>query len=406
MTFKHVKFEDSAVMRSLEKVAKAKGWATEESLTKTASKKTDLSATANFTENILKLCVGLRQSGFNKYADELENKFVAYKQATTLYETSSEKGEDLVDRAHPKGSHHLENVDADEAVFETILDQHVKNLKMIDKVPTGKLASSRDILRAVKVVLAQDAEEEQMMPLRADKAIMQLNTVLSILNKCKSTVLNKMNTTTLAKSFDTNYGEISATVGALGKDTPPNVFLKQINSVLSDLEDIKKSVRFFNWSDLSALVPFVGPLIALVKHTGDIADIAGGNWEGALRDKITSSIDQAKAAANKARSYVIGEVDAELKGAGTNQPPQTKSNPTLDKITSAEQSLAGLIPFVRMHERGADPKEIQEIEKWIKETTDDLTDLKKTYANMSPQDAETNLAEIVKDFAQVRKDWS
>lgn len=153
MTFKHVKFEDSVVMRSLEKLAKEKGLVKEESITKTASK--TVTASDNLTENVLTLCAGLRERGFQKQANELETKFMTLKQAQTLYETSSEKGEDLVDAAHPKGSHKLEGVDGDEAVFETILDQHLKNIKMIDKKPTGKLASSKDILGAVKKVLGE-----------------------------------------------------------------------------------------------------------------------------------------------------------------------------------------------------------------------------------------------------------
>jgi hypothetical protein len=156
MTFKHVKFEDSVVMRSLEKLAQQKGLVKPEEITKTASSKVDLSPSTVLMENVLHLCAGLRQSGFSKYADELEEKFVSFKQAQTLYEAHSEKGEDLVDRAHPKGSHKLEDVEGGElAVFETIVDQHLKALDMIEKTPTGKLASSRDVLNAVKIVLAQ-----------------------------------------------------------------------------------------------------------------------------------------------------------------------------------------------------------------------------------------------------------
>jgi hypothetical protein len=155
MTFKHAKFEDSAVMRSLVKVAKEKGWTPEESIKKTASPETDLSVTDNFTQNILKLCTGLRQQGFNKYADELEDKFVVYRMAAaTLYDAhNGETGDDLIDTAHPKGSHHLEGIEGNEAVVETILDRHVKMLATIEKKPTGKLGSSNDILNAVKVAL-------------------------------------------------------------------------------------------------------------------------------------------------------------------------------------------------------------------------------------------------------------
>jgi hypothetical protein len=155
MTFKHVKFEDSVVMRSLEKLAKDKGLVKSEEITKTAAPKLDLSPSGALINNVLKLCEGLRQSGLIKHADDLEEKFINYKQAQTLYEAHSEKGEDLIDRAHPKGSHHLEDVEGDEAVIETILDQQLKALDMIKKVPTGKLSNASSIIDAVKVVLAQ-----------------------------------------------------------------------------------------------------------------------------------------------------------------------------------------------------------------------------------------------------------
>ena len=156
MTFKHVKFEDSVVMRSLEKVAREKSLLKEEDFIKKASKSIDLSPTPVLFVNLLKLAAGLRNKGWDDAAVELENKAIAYKQAQTLYETSKEKGEDLIDAAHPKGSHKLEGVEGD-ALFETIIDQHLADLEVVQKKPTGKLASSRDILKAVRVVLGQDA---------------------------------------------------------------------------------------------------------------------------------------------------------------------------------------------------------------------------------------------------------
>lgn len=161
MTFKHVKFEDSAVMRSLEKLAREKGLVKDEPITKAASSNVHLSPSASLTEKILHLSAGLRASGFDKHATDLEERFLAYKQAQTLYETSSEKGEDLVDRAHPKGSHKLDGVDGNEAIVETIIDQHLKNMKAIEKTPTGKLGSSQEVLNVVKIVLAQSAVEIQ-----------------------------------------------------------------------------------------------------------------------------------------------------------------------------------------------------------------------------------------------------
>jgi hypothetical protein len=154
MTFQHNKFEDSPVMRSLTKIAHEKGWIKDVPVVKTAAPKLDLNPTHDLLENLLKLSNGLRHSGFDKQADEIESKFVAYKQAQSLYNTHNESGEDLVQSAHPKGSHKLLDVDSKEAVFEDILDQHMKSVDMVEKKPTGKLASSRDIVNAVKIVLA------------------------------------------------------------------------------------------------------------------------------------------------------------------------------------------------------------------------------------------------------------
>lgn len=156
MTFKHTKFEDSSTMRSLVKVAQEKGWVKEEPLQKTASPKLDLKPTTNLTENLVKLCSGLRASGFEKQAEELESKFVQFKQAAanSLYDVSNEKGEDLIQAAHPKGSHKMEDIDSKEATFEDILDKHFKMMQVVDKKPTGKLSNASEIIGAVKTVLS------------------------------------------------------------------------------------------------------------------------------------------------------------------------------------------------------------------------------------------------------------
>lgn len=178
MTFKHSKFEDSVTMRSLEKLAREKGWVkSEPPMTKSASSKSDLSPSGSLVENVLKLCEGLRTAGYEKYASELETKLVTYKQAQTLYETSKEKGEDLVHAAHPKGSHKLEDVEGDEAVFEDIIDKHLKHVEVVEKQPTGKLASSRDVISAVKVVLAQ--EGASIVNSKMDEAYKHLITIFN-----------------------------------------------------------------------------------------------------------------------------------------------------------------------------------------------------------------------------------
>lgn len=203
MTFKHVKFQDSAVMRSLERVAKEKGLVKEEDLVKTASlsKKADLTPSDNLLENLLKLSSGLREAGFSKYADELEDKAFAYKQAQTLYETSKETGEDLVDAAHPKGSHKLEDVDGDDlATIETIIDQQLKDMEMVSKKPTGKLASTKDILKAVKIVLA-DSEEENLEAARQ----LFLSTIAEV-NNLASRIMRNEDLSDLTYHSPMNFG--------------------------------------------------------------------------------------------------------------------------------------------------------------------------------------------------------
>lgn len=166
MTFKHVKFEDSPTMRALEKVAREKGLVKPETMTKKASlvKKADLTPTNNLMENIVKLCVGLREQGLVKDAAEIETNYLRFKQAQTLYETSKETGEDLLDQAHPDGSHKLVDVDSTEAVVEDLIDKHEKTEEVAEKKPGGKLSDAKSVIKAVKKALGQDAGVPQYKP--------------------------------------------------------------------------------------------------------------------------------------------------------------------------------------------------------------------------------------------------
>ena len=163
MTFKHVKFEDSPTMRALEKVAREKGLVKPEPLNKTASapKKLNYTPTANLMENVLNLCAGLRSQGLVKEAAELETNYLNYKQAQTLYETSKETGEDLLQTAHPDGSHKLEGLEGD-ALVEDLLEKHEKIMSVVNKnKPSGKLSSSAQTINEVKKALGQFAQHTE-----------------------------------------------------------------------------------------------------------------------------------------------------------------------------------------------------------------------------------------------------
>ncbi len=170
MTFKHIKFEDSPVMRLLERQASKLG-VMPDPIVKEASVEVNLTPSDILIKNIVNLCAGLKAAGFAKHANELENKFFVFKQAQTLYETSKETGEDLVDEAHPKGSAKLDGLDGELAIVETIIDQQLKSIKMTEKSPTGKLASSNDVLKAVKFALAQESVEDKLSKLTKEQLI-------------------------------------------------------------------------------------------------------------------------------------------------------------------------------------------------------------------------------------------
>lgn len=148
--------------------------------------KSSLTPSDNLMENILKLCSGLRRKGFEKQAAKLEADYFNYKQAQTLYETSKEKGEDLIEFAHPEGSHKLENVEGDEAVVEDILDKHLKSLEVVQKKPTGKLSNAKTLINEVKKALGQTSSRSAALLSQYSK---EINNAVSRINRITSSEL-------------------------------------------------------------------------------------------------------------------------------------------------------------------------------------------------------------------------
>ena len=142
MSLKHTNFENSAIMQEYVKIALNKGLIKQEqSIVKEASTK-KFEKLNNFNDKILSLCSKLRGSGFDKYADDIEQNFLNYKLASTqIYDVSGETGEDLVDQAHPDGGKEIiEKSTKDMGVVETITEQQKKMHDVVFKKPTGKLA--------------------------------------------------------------------------------------------------------------------------------------------------------------------------------------------------------------------------------------------------------------------------
>ena len=152
MTFKHITFSDSPIMRSLERVAREKGLVKPESLKKEASSfvKKSHKTSNNLMQDLMTLCAGLRDKGYDDYAEELESHVLAYKFA------AQDAGEKMIQNSHPEGSPKLDVLG--DSVVENIIDQHLAMLKVVNKEPTGKLSTASDILKAVKIALAEEPE--------------------------------------------------------------------------------------------------------------------------------------------------------------------------------------------------------------------------------------------------------
>ncbi len=158
MTFKHINFDDSPVMRSLLKTAYNKGLIKEDEtpIVKNAINHNDLSPSENFSENIIKLCLGLRQKGFDKYADQLEEKFLQFKKAESLYD-NGEDSEDIVYDAHEEGDVEVAPAEDDHGVVETTIEQHKQIVELVEKTPSGKFSeANKKILNQVLVAFGEN----------------------------------------------------------------------------------------------------------------------------------------------------------------------------------------------------------------------------------------------------------
>ena len=161
MNFKHVKFDDSPVMRSLEQVAIAKKMfpADKAPLRKEATPKVALT----LSDNLFGLVSSLRDKGLVAEANSLEDKFYQFKTAEKhLYKCFEEDGSDLLDFAHPDGEFEVAPAKDGLGRVETLESGHAKMVEMVQKQPTGKFASLVSEILGVKT--AQEVELPKAAP--------------------------------------------------------------------------------------------------------------------------------------------------------------------------------------------------------------------------------------------------
>lgn len=159
MTFRTADFRNSETLRSLQRLALEKGLIKPE-LKKEASAQPVSQPSEHFSENLVAFCEQLRSGGFEKYANEIEVKYLLMKQAETarFYDVTGEKGEDLVEFAHPEGGKKLDKDWSELGEVETIIEKQKKIQDAILKTPTGKL-DPKTAATLIRVKIADASED-------------------------------------------------------------------------------------------------------------------------------------------------------------------------------------------------------------------------------------------------------
>lgn len=197
MTFKNIKFSDSFVMRSLERIAIKNGTFKQTELkNKHLIKEAVSSFSGDVFVDLIKLAKELRNRGYKKQAEKLEDKLFICKQAEAhLYRAIDEDGEDLINAAHPDGECHISDAQEGHGIVNTILTRHKKILDIVNKPVknTSKQSKSEslvdDLIVATSYVLnvnlkklAQSAAEDFYSG-NADKKKEKLESVNKVISE-------------------------------------------------------------------------------------------------------------------------------------------------------------------------------------------------------------------------------
>lgn len=359
-------FNDSPVLRSYARIAQEKGWIKNDPLQKyaQAESKLDLNPTINLTENVMKLCVGLRYENMEKEALELENNFLLYKQAQ--YNTSKEKGEDLIDQAHPKGGHQLEGVKGD-AYVETILENHLKMINLINKKPSGKLGSTKDIIKSVKIVLAdRDAfkQLENITTIYLQKLVPLFNTIKTEAEKHLTFEVSPKNITFWGGVADSALSAISPLSAPLTNE----VFSSNLKDLVKSPDKISEIESFWSRTDSS-----------LKFRLGDLYNLVSTELEQgyAIINIAKETYEKAKDALNAPAEV---ETSTETPSTETSQNSGTVSPPNL--LKPLFDKLNGLIYQVKSWSVSKQIRENPRALAWINKELKDLTDIQERYGSI------------------------
>lgn len=339
---------------------------------------------ASLDEKILKLCAGLRAKGLVAHAESLENKFVTYKAAanTHLYRAHDEDGEDLVNAAHPDGDVNMG--DGEHGDVETILSKHKKIVDIVQKTPNGKLAS---VVAQCKIVLGQVGSDESAETDDEKKS-------KAIVGQAK-------------KAFDALCAEI---VKNVGQDADQFKSLNsQFNAMTEKFNRIPSAAAI---DKLSAILMQADAVIAdLSRDSNLLIDLFKAYWldeypEANQQGSINISKKYLKKFTTETKRLqgVLASAKNQLNGIAQEVP--SENNPFTTKAQDFLNTLGQWKTAIDSDQENT-PQDKQQADAWINAKAAAISDLLEQIkgAKLTPEVAEQQLTNIVKDFSQFKTTW-
>ncbi len=339
MTYKKIKFEDSAVMRSLEKLAVKNGLIKPDAMKKEAAAKVEgYAPTENLGQNILKLCSGLRARGLGKYAAEVENKFIALKTAESIEYSN------MLNDAHSEGSHKMKDMEGD-ATIETLEDRQKKIQEIVDKTPKGKFAA-RDAINLVKITLGQAA----LGP-------------AAVTEESLTAELNSLMENFVVESHKLQK-EVEKEVTFSSDQGWSNIYFWAKNPTIDHLENIKEHLIRLK----RRYAPHLGGATGVTKETWSVV--------GDSFDKLESTIDRALTSRSRLNKLRKGkfEMNQDAPASSVAVPGVTPAAPAAKVVSPVAIKVKANIDVIKryMAQVSADlemsPKDKNDASNWLKDT--------------------------------------
>lgn len=381
MTYKHINFDDSPIMRSLEKHYIDNNLFKNNDSKKEAKNISvpNILPSVNLDENILKLAQDLRAANQSSYAAELESNFLIYKQVLSLYQTSNETGEDLIQSAHPNGSHKMEDLNSSEAVFEDVLDRHLKILDMVSKNPKGKLSNANQIIEAVKVIFAgefSDMANINKNPIEKlySQALEQFNQFDSLVEDFEDKAGTLFNLKAGGHPFDRTYELINLWLTNHKLVNRYDQVVKTIDNIINLMRSKSNPKSENNW--------LIG-----INEEQEIYLVA-------IAKKAIPLAEELKKTLSDLHSLEIANLKSQTntKYKNENQPSNNITAATSD-IVKLNKEFSQIVQTVDQYKTKA-----PQAKKWLDSVEKEVGDMKDSFDNLSEEDKEKSAATYLQNL--------